>query len=149
MKGFVLIEMIVVLALFGALLGFTSINLLGAKNSATISATVDQVVSDLGSQQTKAMTSGDHGMRFETNRYIMFSGSAYNASDTTNSPVPLDARTTFSVINLPGASVVFASQSGEVAGYDPVRASVTVYQQNSLVSKTIHINQYGVISSVQ
>jgi prepilin-type N-terminal cleavage/methylation domain-containing protein len=148
-QGFVLIELIVVLALFGALLGMTSINLLGAKNSATISATVDQIVSDLGSQQTKAMTSGPYGVRFELNRYIMFRGSVYNSSDTSNSSVLLDARTSFSIINLPSASVVFASQSGEIAGYDPSRASVTVYQQNSMVSKTILINQYGIVTSVQ
>jgi prepilin-type N-terminal cleavage/methylation domain-containing protein len=155
-KGFVLIELIVVLALFGALLGMTSINLLGAKNTATLSATVDGVVSDLGSQQTKAMTSttagagaAPYGVRFESNRYILFRGAQYNASDLSNSSVGLDARTTFSVINVPNASVVFASRSGEIIGFNPSQASVTVYQQNSLASKTIHINQYGIVTSVQ
>lgn len=154
-RGFVLIELIVVLALFGALLGLTSINLLGSKNSATLSATIDGVISDLSSQQTKAMASTTagagttpYGMRFESNRYILFHGIAYNASDTSNSIVPLDGSTTFSVINLPNASIIFAPQSGEITGYNPNAASVTVYQPNNLVSKTIHINQYGVITSV-
>ena len=155
-RGMVLIELVVVLALFGALVGMTSVNLLGAKNSATLSATVDTVVADLSSQQTKAMTqtttgagATPYGVRFESNRYILFHGGIYNASDNSNSIVPLDARTTFSVINLPNASILFASKSGEIIGYDPNAASVTVYQQNSLVSKTIHVNQYGIVTSVQ
>jgi prepilin-type N-terminal cleavage/methylation domain-containing protein len=155
-KGFVFIELVVVLALFGALLGMMSINLLGSKNSATLSATIDQVVADISSQQIKAMTSTTagagaipYGVRFESNRYILFYGVQYNPSDTSNSSIALDARTIFSVINLPNASIVFASRSGEIVGFDPGRASVTVYQQNSFVSKTIHVNQYGVVTSVE
>ncbi len=155
-KGFIFIELVVVLALFGALLGMMSINLLGFKNSATLSATIDEVVVDISSQQTKAMTSTTagagatpYGVRFESNRYILFHGALYNPSDTSNSSIALDTRTIFSVINLPNASIVFASQSGEIVGFDPSRASVTVYQQNSFVSKTIHVNQYGVVTSVE
>jgi prepilin-type N-terminal cleavage/methylation domain-containing protein len=155
-QGFVLIELIVVLALFGALIGMSSINLLGARNSATISATLDGVTSDLSSQQTKAMsstTSGSgampYGVRFESDRYILFHGSVYKSADPTNSVVPLSGGTKFSVINLPDYSIIFASQSGAVVGYNPSAASVTVYQPNNFVSKTISINQYGVVTSVQ
>lgn len=155
-RGFVLIELIVVLALFGALIGMSSINLLGSRNSATLSATVDQVTSDLSSQQTKAMSSTTagaaatpYGIKFAPTQYTLFHGSVYNSSDTSNSVVPLSGGTTFSVINLPSASIIFASQSGEILGYNPSQASVTIYQPSNFASKTISINQYGVITSVQ
>ena len=155
-RGFVLIELIVVLALFGALIGLSSINLLGSRNSATISSTVDNVTSDLSSQQTKAMSSTTsaggatpYGVRFESTRYILFHGSVYNPSDSTNSVVPLSGGTTFSVINFPNASIIFASQIGEVVGYNPSASTVTVYQPGNFASKTIVVNQYGIVTSVQ
>lgn len=155
-KGFVLIELIVALALFGALIGVSSINLLGSRNAATLSSTVDGVASDLSSQQTKAMSSATagagataYGVRFESGRYVLFHGPSYNSSDPSNSPISLTGGTTFSVINLPNASVIFASQSGEVVGFIPAANSVTVYQAANFTSKTFYVNQYGVVSSVQ
>jgi hypothetical protein len=73
---------------------------------------------------------------------VLFQGSsAGGSSDFTISP---DA-TTFST-NLPSSKMVFAQRSGEIGG-GPYTITVTnTYGQET---KTITINKYGVVTSVQ
>ena len=89
-----------------------------------------------------------YGLRFELTRYILFRGASYNASDTTNAVVPLDSRVTFSTISFPNGSIVFASKSGEIVGYASASSSLTVSQLDSGEVKTLQLNHYGIIASI-
>jgi type II secretory pathway pseudopilin PulG len=155
-RGFVLIELIVVFGMIAVLLGFFVINVFGSQRKATLTATIQTLIADVKTQQNKAMTQtttgglvpAGYGIRFETNRYILFRGLTYNSSDTANSIISLDPRVQISPISLPGESIVFEIKSGEVAGFDPGLRSVSVHQLDSGEVKVIQFNRYGIITSV-
>lgn len=154
--GFVLIELAVVFGMMAVLIGLTSMNIFGASRNATLTGTVDTLTADIASQQTKAMSavaqSGvippGYGVRFDTNTCTLFQGLTYNATDTSNVVIPLDSRVTFSFISLPNNAIVFASQSGEIVGFSSTQNTFSLHQTDSGETKTIQINRYGVITSV-
>lgn len=154
-KAFVLIELVVVLAMIGGLIGLTVINVFGSRHSASLTAVTDTLISDLTTQQNKAMSSvinggavaSSFGVHFDANRYVLFEGSVYNPGASSNSQVPLDPRMSFSPILFPEGNVIFASRSGEIIGYVPGSDRVTVTLLDNVNSKTIQLNRYGVIVS--
>jgi len=155
-RGFVLIEVIVVFGMMAVLIGLTTVNIFGIRRTASVTATIDTLVADTRSQQTKAMSAAvqngvvppGYGVRFDTTQYTLFKGLVYTPTDTSNAVVPLDPRVTFSTISLPNNSIVFASESGEIVGYATSSSSVSVRQSDSGQVKTIQFNPYGVITSI-
>jgi type II secretory pathway pseudopilin PulG len=154
--GFVLIELVVVFGMMAVLIGLTSMNIFGANRKATLTGTIDTLAADITSQQTKAMSSVSqngvvplgYGIRFDTNKYTLFQGLVYTPANTSNIVIPLDSRVTFSFISLPDNAVAFASQSGEIAGFNPVQNTFSLHQTDSGETKTIQVNRYGVITSI-
>ncbi|HEX7042241.1 MAG TPA: type II secretion system protein [Patescibacteria group bacterium] len=156
-RGFTLVELILVMGIVAILLGFVTINLIKAQNSSSISSTLNTVISDIKNQQIKAMV-GDaqggaaessYGVHFDTSKYVLFKGSTYNSSDTSNFVVNLTPDLIFTNINLPSGNIIFSVQSGEVSGFVIGQNTVDIESTNSSKTYTITINQYGVITSAQ
>ncbi len=156
-RGFVFMELIIVFAIVAILVGIAVVNILGSKRKASLTGTIDPLVADIRSQQTKAMEGAivngaiepAFGIYFASNQYVLFNGAAYKSSDNTNSVVPLDSRVTFNTISLPGNVIVFASKSGEVVGYATNSSTLSLKEIDSGETQTIKLNHYGVITSVQ
>lgn len=154
-RGWTYAEMIVALGIIGVLVGLTTINLLNAQSKANQSTSVDSLAADIALQQTRAMT-GDqsvagtktaYGIYFQSDRYVLFKGNSYSASDPENFSVPL-VQASFSTINFSGNQLIFASTSGEFANYASDAATVVLTASGSGTTKTLHINNYGVLDSV-
>ena len=60
-KGFTLPELLLVMGILTILFGFITINLLNFRQKSVLNTTVDTVVSDLKSQQNKAMVGDTQG----------------------------------------------------------------------------------------
>lgn len=149
--GFTLIELIVVLGVFGVLLGLVTVNLLRAQHQPTLSASVDTLIADLKSQQAKAMSGAgaiSHGVYVGEGEYVLFSGSVYNANDPANAQVLLDANVIVSSVTFPNASIVFAAGSGDIVNFDAAYRMVTLRNTQSSEEKAIQMNRYGVVSAV-
>ncbi len=139
------------------LLGFIIINLANIQHSSSLTATIATIISDIRSQQTKAMigategrTAADsYGIYFSTNSYTLFHGLSYRATDSANLVVPLDSNIQITNITLPNQDVIFLQQSGELSGYIPGSSSVTVSDNQAKIQKVIIFNRYGAIVSVQ
>jgi prepilin-type N-terminal cleavage/methylation domain-containing protein len=150
--GFTLIELVLVMAIASSLLGFVIFNLVGTQKTSEISVTADKLVSDLASQQTKAMlgsgpSSGtDYGVYFQPDRYILFKGSFYSPADSNNFTVMLDEGQDFSNITFPGQSIVFVSATGTVSGFLNGNSSITIGEANGSKQKTVTVNRYGVVT---
>jgi type II secretory pathway pseudopilin PulG len=152
----VLIELVVVFGMLAVLTTMTMSSLFGSHRTATVTATVDTLIADLRSQQTKAMSGSQqsgispagYGIYFQTNQYTLFKGTTYSAGDTSNAVIALDPRVTFSAISLPGSTIAFASKSGEFVNYATSSSSLVVRHSDSGNAKTIRLNRYGVITSV-
>lgn len=151
-RGFTLIEMIVIMALVVALTGFITLNVVSSQRRASLIQVSEILASDMHNQQAKAMT-GDavggvvptgYGIHFESNKYVLFTGSSYNALETTNTVIPVTSPASFSAIGFPNNMVVFLARSGDIANYVSGSDYVTLSEGTSGQTKTIHLNRYGV-----
>jgi prepilin-type N-terminal cleavage/methylation domain-containing protein len=145
-RGFALIELMLVIGIMGILLGIVTINLAKVQRNTSLAAATETIISDLKSQQLKAMngssetgTSGDsYGVSFDgTNTYVLFRGASKASNPSTNMPVKLD-----SLITISAASVVFAQKSGELT----TPLSITITNTAGGEQKTLQINKYGAIN---
>lgn len=155
-KGFVFIELVVVLGILSALLGIVIVNVGNIQNATSVSTTVTTFITDLKNQQTKAMVGDTEGrgipdvysVYIEPGGYTMFHGENYNSSDGTNFTVPI--KSPFQLLTtFPSGKIVFASGSGELLQYSSASASVTIRNTMTNEQKTIQLNKYGTVVSVQ
>lgn len=155
-RGFTYPELIVIMGVVSMLFGFITVNLLSIQHKASINATTTMLISDIKSQQIKAMvgeketglTGASYGIYFEQNRYILFVGPVYLPTEPSNFPINLEQNMQFTNIAFPNATLVFSQGSGEVSTFIEGASSVTLKKTVGNEQKTIVINRYGVITSV-
>lgn len=155
-KGFVFSEVIIIIGIIGILFGLVTINLFKLQTSSSLNTTVTALVSDLKSQQLKAMvgeTEGrqaadNYGIYFDFNRYVLFHGLSYTEGEPTNFKVSLDRNLQFTNITFPSSSIVFLKGSGEVLGFAAEKNTITLKSLGDNKQKTITINKYGVITGI-
>lgn len=156
LSGFTLPELLIVLAILASIFGLSTINLLSAYHKNTLGTTVSTLISNLKHQQMKSMTgdnegqteADDYGIYFLSDRYILFKGSTYNASDPLNFTVNLNNDLQFSSILVPDSRIIFSRGNGEVANYNPSFDNITIHNTGSDENKTIRINQLGTIINI-
>lgn len=155
-KGFTYVELMVVTGITAILFGLITINLLKFQNSTSTQSNLDTLISDLKSQQLKAMlgstegrTSNDsYGIYFMADRYILFHGTTYNSGDTSNFTVQLPTDVRIQSTTLPNNSAVFTKLSGDLQGYVSGSNTITVRSVTNNKNIVITLNRYGVISGV-
>ncbi len=154
--GFTLIELLVVITISSILFALIAFNLAGIQDRTAHRAGVNTIISDLKLQQIKAMTgstegrsaSDNYGIYFMTDRYVLFHGNSYSASEPTNFTIELPENIRIQSTAFPGNSVLFSKVSGEVAGFTSGNNTIVIRETNLNSDKTITINRYGVITSV-
>lgn len=154
-RGVTLIETLVVIGILLTLIGIASISFLPFRSKSTLDTAITTLVSDIKSQQIKAVagdtegrgTNDNYGVHFETNSYTLFHGSVFSPQDSSNSVVALNdgiqMESTF-----PSSQIVFSIKSGEVISFSQTQNSITLEDTVEGSSKTVGINRYGVITSV-
>lgn len=147
--GFTLVELMVVMSIMSTLLGFVIISLTTVAQKASVSTTVQTVISDLNAQKIKAMVgdtggralASSYGVHFDTTQYVLFNGSAYSSSDASNFVISLPGNLRFTTS---GINIVFSKTSGELS----LPATITIDNVTNNEEKTIEINRYGVVTDV-
>lgn len=142
---------------FSTLIGLISLNFLNIQNTGKQETITTLLVSDLKAQQLKTLTGdtedqgsrSDFGIYFTPSGYIIFRGSSYSSGNPTNFTITLDTALTFSQIRFPSDSVIFSKGSGEVLGFTEGSNSITLTNTQNNISKTLTINRYGVITSIE
>ena len=156
MRGFTLIELIVVLAVLITLLAFTYPSLIGSQHRTTLTETINLLVQDLKDQQLKAMlgdlqggsTMTNYGIYFQANQYVLFSGTTYVATASANFPVSLNASSSFTSIPFPNSQIVFSRGSGEVLNFSNNTYTLTITDSVENVTKNITVNKYGIVTQI-
>lgn len=154
--GFSMLELLSVIAIIIFLTGFMTFSLTRTQQHTSTNTTLDTIVTDIKQQQLKAMvndTQGSgiinpQGIYFQANKYTLFDGNTYSASDPNNFIVNLDTNLQFVNITFPNSSIIFAKGSGEVSNYVSGQNTIQIKNTSSNETKTITINQYGAITSV-
>lgn len=148
-KGFSLVELILVMSIIATLIGLITINFVNIHQTASLDSLVQDFVSDIKQQQIKAMagdtegsgSANPYGVHIDTNRYVLFRGSSYSSFDSSNFNVNLPSNMQFI---LPASDVMFQKIKGEISA----ASSFTLKDITNGNVKTITINKYGVITSV-
>jgi prepilin-type N-terminal cleavage/methylation domain-containing protein len=155
-NGFTIPELIISMTIFGILIGFIAINLIGLQRRTSLTTIVDTLVTDMKNQQTKAMigdTEGrsvpdNYGIYIGNDRYILFHGNSYVPNDPANFIIELDGNQEFTDILVPQSTILFASRSGEMVGFIPGSNSFTIQDSENGIQKTIFVNRYGIITGI-
>lgn len=130
-KGFTIIELVVVLGIFATITAIGYIRSVDIARRAPITATVDTFIADLRGVQTQAMIGASQG--------------SYGISlPSYPAPANITISTTF-----PGSVIEFTKGSGDIAGFTAGNNTVTITQTLSGEHKTLTINHYGAVTSVQ
>lgn len=155
-KGLTFIELVIVLSVLLTLLGIASINLLYAQSSASLSTSVDTLISDIRNQQLKAISGGtegradsdSYGIFFDSSGYTLFHGTSFNPSEPTNFRVNFSNQIQISNISFPTSILIFSKGSGEILNFVNGSNTLTVKNTGSNRQKSIELNQLGVITNI-
>ena len=155
--GFTLVELLLFMAIFSVLVGLVTINLLNAKQSASLSTTVSNFLTDLKQQQLRAMigdtggraSTDSYGISFGTTKYTLFHGTAPQG-DSSDLAVNLGESMQFvtNASTFPNSKIVFLKGSGEVSGFTSGQNAIIIKDVTNNNQKTITVNRYGVVTSV-
>lgn len=151
--GFTLVELLLVMGIIGVLLTISSILLLNLLPKASLKSESEVLISQLRSQQLSAMSGEAYnteepsyfGIYFQNQTYTLFRGTDYDPAEIDNYEMvvdePIQLSTTF-----PDQKVVFEAGSGEILNFTPGSSSITLSNSQTNETKTINLNQYGVVT---
>jgi len=142
-KGITLAEVLLAIAIVGILAtivlpGFTKI-----KKIQILKSTTEEIVSVLEkarSQTLASLNSSSYGVHFETNRVIIFSGTAFSSDEVTNQVVDLISSATITNINLNNSATDL--YFNRLSGLPNTSGTITV-EVPGISSKTITISATG------
>ena len=154
-SGFTLIELIIITGIILLLSGFITVNLLQEQHKISVSSSVDTIISDISSQQTKAMagdTNGSssqssYGIYFKSDSYVLFRGTVFSANDPSNFTVMLDNNITITS-SFSNSTLVFSIRSGQVNGFLDGSNTITIQSSSGPEKKTITINELGIVKNI-
>lgn len=151
-RGFTLTELILVLGIVSVFLTITGMAFLNVQYKASLASVTTTAVTDIRSQQSKAMqgntegtgTAGSYGIFFEPGRYVLFHGFSYSDTDPANFAINLDPPMQFSANMFPNSQLVFSPGSGEITGFVDGQNSITLSNPENEAFSVLRFNRYGV-----
>lgn len=149
-KGFSLVELLLGVAIFAMLIGVITLNLNTAQHKATISTTLETLLTDLNQQQIKAMTGdtegratlSDYGIHFDTTSYTLFHDT-YSAGNSTNFSINIPSVQQITT-NFVNDQIIFQRGSGEIN----TTGTITLVDTVSGEQKVIELNRLGIVTGV-
>ena len=152
-RGFTIIELLVVMGLIAILFGMSTINLIRPQNVASLNGASDTLVADIKSQQLLSMsgdpgttaTSQPHGLYIEGDQYTVFAANTYSAAESSNFVIKLDTGLALST-TFPSSQLIFSKVSGEVSGFTAGSNTITLTNTASSDSRVITVNRFGALA---
>lgn len=146
MKGFTLIEILVVLSIAAIIAVVGVVSLSNFNQEAALSVETGKVLSLLSKARSLTLSAKDgaaYGVHFEERKAVLFKGEAYSAGDAGNETQTLQTEVYLSAISLSGGGndVVFKKLTGGTAQSGTVTLSLI---RNESASSTITILGTGV-----
>jgi prepilin-type N-terminal cleavage/methylation domain-containing protein len=141
-KGFTFIEVLIVIALLGLLVGLSIPFYQSFQVSNQLDTTAFEIVQTLRLAQAKAMAGENEenfGVHFESQKFVLFEGDVYQNADPANEVTEIPK--TLSVATSFGQNIIFSRIKGETSpgGTVTVRSDINE-------SKAIQINVKGNIN---
>ncbi len=150
--GFTIIEVLLVMVIGGVLLAITLAALRTVRQHVDIDAATHQIIAALQLARNKTLASQDqssYGVHFESNKYVLFKGTTYNASASDNEVHTLAARLEIYNIGLAGGSdVIFDRIYGTTSNAGAVSIRLTDEPTNTRTISILASGQVGPQGSV-
>lgn len=148
MKGFTLLEIIIVLAILAIAITIVGFSFSSLRSSQELNNSVEEAVSLLNTARSKTISSeaaSQYGVHFETSRMVLFKGGVFSDSDPNNQVFTLSALIEISSISLRNGSVdaVFDRLTGKTDDYGVITFRV---KANFGKTKIIEIKSTGIIN---
>lgn len=148
-KGFTLIEMIIVVGILAILLtlSFAAIQLFTGQVNLDTSS--QQVLSTLQLARNRTLSSTgemQHGVHFETSKYVLFEGSTYDSMDPDNKEFNLSAVEIYEININGGDDVVYDRIRGTTSNNGNVKIRLTA---DNTKTETILVNSSGSVSLLE
>lgn len=143
-SGFTMVEILVVIALLGILVGLSIPFYQSFQVSSQLDTTAFEIVQTLRLAQAKAITGENDenfGVHFESQKFVLFKGSIYQSADSANEVTEIPK--TLNVFTSFGQNIIFSRIKGETSpgGTVTIRSDINE-------SKTIQINVKGNIDQL-
>ncbi len=147
-SGMSLVEVLIVVALFGIIVGIVGFSFSGYRNSQALSNAENETVALVNEARSRTLA-GDsanaYGIHLEASRVVLFVGSSFIDTATSNRVVSFDNTITMTSLSLAGggSDVIFKKLTG---GTDQYGSFVLQQISNPSNQKTININKLGSMS---
>lgn len=145
-RGFTTTELIMAISIVMIIFGLSWINFTPLPSRTASTASTLTILSDIKSQQTRAMAGdaeggaqSDYGVYLDTTSYTLFTGGSFVPGAFSNFTVDLvDANLSFSGVTFPNQTIIFTKGSGETL---PGNFEIS----NNLTGeiKIVRLNKYG------
>jgi prepilin-type N-terminal cleavage/methylation domain-containing protein len=145
-EGFTLIELLVVISILSVLMLITFASFRLFSGQVTLDTTSQQILSTLELARTRTLASKDesqHGVHFETTKYVLFKGSTYSDSDPENKEYNLSSSEIYEINLSGGDDVVFTRVRGTTINNGSIKVRLTA---DTSKTKTILVNSSGSVS---
>jgi prepilin-type N-terminal cleavage/methylation domain-containing protein len=146
-KGFSIIEMLVVIAIIIALSGTVLSAFVSYRKSQSLSLDTEAVVGTLLQARNQTISSKNasvYGVNFSTNSVTLFAGPTFNQGDPNNQVLSLSPGNTLATTLSPATAITFNRITGETNATSTVSVLIT----GELGSTTIKIYKTGVVEKV-
>ena len=148
-NGFTLFEVILVIAIIGIISSITFLSFSNFHSGQALPNTVDEVTAlfDEARSSTLAGKGGiQYGVHLQSDRAILFAGTTYSSTSTSNKIILTDSLITIASTTLQGggSDVLFNRLTGETGQYGTFIVKNT---STSVGQKTVTISKTGSVSS--
>jgi len=149
--GITLLEFLIVTAVAAIILTIVFSTFTTFRNNQLLTAYSESITATLQEARLNTVSSkGDkqYGVHFESDKYVLFEGTTYSSSDTSNKEVGIRTSVEISPISLNGGGndVLFERLLGKTSQYGTV---VLTLKSDTSTTRTISIDQTGTINSAQ
>ena len=151
-KGFSFAELLVVMGIITTLIMIGASSYFPSVQKVSLTSTVQSLISEIKQLQTKSMNGeSNQGIYFHTDQknYILFKGTTYNVSNTTNFSINLGDQIIINSIDFANREIVFSPGSGEIFGFNPANNKIVLKNTVSEELRTISFNKFGIVTNVQ
>lgn len=155
MKGFSIIEMMIVIVIVSIISAIVLVSLASFRNEQALKNTTVDIVSLLNKARQNTLSSlnsTNYSVHFESDKAVLFSGNTYSSGDSGNEVINFS-----SVVTIPASGGINISGGGSNINFDRLTGSVsngtidsTIVVQlvsDSSKNNTITISKIGIVSS--
>ncbi len=147
MKGISLVEVLVVLGIITTIIAVGAPFYTSYHYRHLLAETTQEIVESIRVAQARAMAGyngENHGIHFDSNRYVLFSGSSYNPADPNNLTYPISSKLSISNVSFNGnTELIFERFTGNAT---PGTLYVMASPDDIFV---ISVSEIGVVNSYQ